>query len=122
MMRYHKGLGIGHIYSCLKEDDALLQVADGSVTERSHSSTMANNDLDSVSSAAGDGWIIEDTVGLASSESDEDSLTDHTDSDIGGRDNDIWDNDSLDEGSGDSVDLEYQEMFGNSRHDSDYED
>lgn len=124
-MRYYKGLGIGHIYIRLKADDALL--VNGGTSETQNIPIPSYNSLDLESPpTTDDGWTMERT---GSDSSDEDDLVwvDDVDDDDVADDaasdrNSIQDDDSLDEGSDDILDLDYYDMFGDQPCESDYED
>lgn len=109
MMRYYKGLGVGHIYIRLKADDPLL--VDRSVHEIQDNPTLVDDN--SPPPVADDGWTIEDIDSDPEiSDSDEDdSMDKFGDYDDSASDrNSIQDKDSLDED--DILDLEYQDMYG----------
>lgn len=126
-MRYHKGLGIGHIYSPLKPDDPLLTTG---VKNETQPITIPvddeSNPAPSLPEAAD--WIIEDKSSDFS-ESDAESSTDSSDNDSKdptdpeepGDVNEDGEYDPMDEGSDDSLGSEYRDVYGD-RCDSDYED
>jgi hypothetical protein len=144
-MRYHKGLRIGHIYTRLRSDDTLF--VDASLNGTQHLPALADDGSYPMPSLPGaNDWIVQDknldleVSGLneenldAENVNEEDSEEENIDDecfdegnstdnlDYGGSDRDSdGERDSQDDGSGDSLDLEYQEMYGD-RCDSDFDD
>lgn len=120
-MRYHKGLGVGHVYTSLKEDDHIffrtnmatdyqelvpeppIIIADD---ETSDTSDELEDPPSSIDDDSGEGSENQDLF-----ESEENP------------NNDVGDPDWMDEGSNDddSLELEYDDMYGD-LVDEDYED
>lgn len=120
-MRYHKGLGIGHIYSRLDPDDPLL--TSGGINGTQLIPIPVDDDSNPAPSfPEADNWTIEDKSSDFS-DSDEESSAASLDNNLDGLNvqDDDGEYDSIDDGSGDSLDLEYREMYGD-RGDSDYEE
>lgn len=111
-MRYYKGLGIGHIYTRLEPDDALLTNRGGDGTQ--DTPILIDDDLDPAPPETNI-TIVQD-----SSDEDEEDLTDdlQVDSDTISNHNG---EDSSEDDSDDRLDLDLDETYVD-RCDSDYED
>lgn len=113
-MRYHKGLGIGHIYTHLK-DDVLL--TNGGADGAQDIPILAEDDPRPSFPEINDEILQDINSDLESSEHDKDDPD--VDSDVISNHNGSRQYGSSEDGSADSSDLEYLDMYSNCESEDD---
>lgn len=122
VMRHHKGLGVGHIYTCLKPDDNILLSDDATTTHPTHHLHIVVYEHPSSNTNPLPTSIHEDIrVFNADTDLGDDNSEGLQSDDDGGENLDL--SLSSEESSDDDLDLEYNDMHGyGDPLDLDYED
>lgn len=122
-MRYHKGLGIGHIYSSLKVDDEMLSpdhaFAGYQEQPLEPPIVIVDDETTVTSDTEGNAGSVTDEDGRAESD---DELEDLFDASGPGSDGDWAPVEGGSDGDEDSLELEHYDMYGSDPSDDDYED